>query len=66
MARLLSLYERIRNWFLVLIGLLIGVQAGVQPTNASTTSKPAPAIPGEAGRGAKPDAGAPTEPDGKR
>ena len=45
MARLLSLYERIRNWFLVLVGLLIGVQAGVQPTNASTTDKAVPAIP---------------------
>jgi hypothetical protein len=44
MARLLSLYERVRNWFLVLIGLLIGVQIGVQPTNASAT-KPVPAIP---------------------
>ena len=44
MARLLSKYERIRNWCLGLVGLLIGVQAGVQPSQASTTSKP-PAIP---------------------
>jgi len=40
MARLQSWFEKIRNSFLLLIGILIGVQ----PTIAST-SKPAPTIP---------------------
>ena len=65
MARLLSLYERIRNWFLVLIGLLIGVQIGVQPTNASAT-QPAPAIPERVASSPQPHAGTPEEPCGCR